>query len=872
MSIGEDGREVLIPTVSDDGRIMNDNEAIQAYRSTGRHLGKFDSPDNATAYAEALHEQQAQQYVPTQKGGMRDFDTNVGKAAGGTYEKVAPTSDATKLVEDPSYGAWLNQSVIDGTREYAPDQDVPIISKDGEGYYVKGADVKNVINTGTARIMSPVEEVKYHIRGQEKDALGGVKAFSAGGLDAMTLGVSDVVLDHVLSPQEKYALEVAKEEHSGAHFAGELTGTVASLFYGGPLLKAASKAGTVIRAGVGLGNATSIAGKAAGAAIQLGTEGALFATPKAGMQLIFGDADDAAETLGWSAGIGAMLGGSGSLLGSTAKRLIPPDAVANWLERQANQRAFKSLNISSNQSLTRKIGDSPLTDVEQVGARLLDEDSKLMRGVGEEWKDYSKRLAGEQKVAGKEIGKLYKDLDNIVGTPRFDRDSIATRFDNEVLRPLEQTFGAESEEAMVKKQLESFLTKTKNELTFEELHNIRKTLDDKIYRNRVPGKPLNPIQQELKAMRDIVTDELVTKGEAAAQAAGDEFKNKLSAANKKFVELKFAQEGAKESATRSISNRTNSLTDYVNGNAISNVAGVMSGLASNSLPGGLVAGMVANSVGKQINKFGREHGNTIAAKVLKNLSGSIRTANQKLMSVSPTIDAMKQGAKAIAVIAPVTLADTSKVLGTDGKKSHTQQILEFQDKLIKAQSPEHAADLGGKIGKELDEAGLSYAQDGLQAQLLKTAQYLQQYLPKPRASQGPFQASQPYIPDAEILSYLKRVETARNPFSVIDKLKDNTLGKEELETINALYPKAKDKIAQLINYKSMTDPGLVVAPKYNSKLTMMLGTPIASFANQDRAKALSGIYGGPVSGQQVTKSGASSIKPQQTTVARLTGG
>jgi GGDEF domain-containing protein len=59
LSFGTDEGEVLVPTVSDDGRLMSDDEAVANYRKTGKHLGIYGTPAEATAAGVEIHHGQA---------------------------------------------------------------------------------------------------------------------------------------------------------------------------------------------------------------------------------------------------------------------------------------------------------------------------------------------------------------------------------------------------------------------------------------------------------------------------------------------------------------------------------------------------------------------------------------------------------------------------------------------------------------------------------------------------------------------------------------------------------------------------------------------------------------------------------------------
>ena len=60
-SVGIDGEEVLLPKVI-DGKVVSIKEAVEHYHKTGEHLGKFETPEAADAYAEKLHLRQEEKH------------------------------------------------------------------------------------------------------------------------------------------------------------------------------------------------------------------------------------------------------------------------------------------------------------------------------------------------------------------------------------------------------------------------------------------------------------------------------------------------------------------------------------------------------------------------------------------------------------------------------------------------------------------------------------------------------------------------------------------------------------------------------------------------------------------------------------------
>lgn len=118
MSINVDGKEVLIPTVTDDGRVVSEKEAIANYRKTGKHLGVFDTPEAATAYAKKLHNDQDKMYSGRPPVKQQQTPASVAQKA------VQKERVSRKVMDSPEKLGQLDAAFVQQISSEAPKQRV----------------------------------------------------------------------------------------------------------------------------------------------------------------------------------------------------------------------------------------------------------------------------------------------------------------------------------------------------------------------------------------------------------------------------------------------------------------------------------------------------------------------------------------------------------------------------------------------------------------------------------------------------------------------------------------------------------------------------------------------------------------------------
>jgi len=106
-SFNLNGKETLIPTVV-NGKFLTDQEAIDRYKDTGQHLGKFDTPKNADKYSIALHN--------SQEAYGKFFGRTSNLMPQNNQEpQISPRSGILSKAQDYIYGSEAGRRLMDAT-------------------------------------------------------------------------------------------------------------------------------------------------------------------------------------------------------------------------------------------------------------------------------------------------------------------------------------------------------------------------------------------------------------------------------------------------------------------------------------------------------------------------------------------------------------------------------------------------------------------------------------------------------------------------------------------------------------------------------------------------------------------------------------
>lgn len=714
---------------------------------------------------------------------------------------------------------------------YAPGL-VAVTAPSGEVVQVAKDDAQDALANG----YKPASEVEYF--GQKHGSFGTAAAGLVGAARGATFGTFDPAIVGAIGAvagdekanEYRNTLRLLKEANPGASVGGEIAGAIAPALFGDEagLAKAVDEgAGFFGRAGA---RALQVAPRAFGEGAAMGLGNQLSEDTIANRPL----AAEAYLSAGIKGGaLGVLLGGAGAAgfgaagdkLGQyfgrggadAAETLGERVGVAEEKEAAPVAEGFfsKRLNQEGDISTFKGATGAKTADLKRLGIDVEDiegreaELGQMLReqkltGPLTSRAETGRRLTEKVNEIGKSFRPLYEGLDAAETGVKPSMNSILQAFDEKVRAPRLDKIGGADDLKPANEFLQEMMNRDGEQPSFSKLWSRRQELDAKLAKNytRVPGMPNPPGEDDLRALKNIINQEIDT----AASRADPALAERLRTSNQLYSDLKTVHKINTSNVVRdALSNNAFSLTDTI--------------AATHGGPLG-IAYAAANMVK-------RRFGDQLAGHVLNSASQMdvVQRAAAKLDDLlsNGTRRFVKGEKGAERAIKPVTSAEVRAIR----EATRTPEI-------VQAKTAEHLGTLPQTAPKLAQNISTTIA---------RAAAWAQRSLPKEQPPVGPiFNQPKPrQLSDSQLVKARATLETIEDGSIVVDRLIQGRLTPEHVATLRYVHPETYAQIQQYLGTHA-TELKQKLTTQQEFQLGMLFGTPINEASLPENVRAFQATF------------------------------
>jgi hypothetical protein len=850
MSTEIGGKEILLPTVSEDGKILSDDEAVKQYLKTGKHLGIFDNPDHATSYAQNLHKSQEKLYVP--QSDQKPTSQEVGTSKPSNQVTIFDTKSNKPVDVHPDQAG---DGFLSGKYGFPAGTKVPIRLRDGTAVTVPVESLASSLTDYGATLLSPAEVAREKLKAKYgglagQAATAGINLASGltfGGSDALaglaggeaakryinehndinptTATVSRVAgmglgalasggLGEVVEGVE--GVEAASE---GAGIAGKVASAIGAPSRG---LSAVGDLAEHVATNVLPKEAQSVAGKLALKAIptlaRSGVEGAAMNGADYLREEALSDnpqlsAEKFASALGHGALLGVATGGLLHATGAVGSEVI--GRVAPHLRGLAEEAAVDSV---ASRAFKNQISDLP-GGIRGAGRELLDSGAV---GMGHTAADIAPKVEEASQKAASEMNSVLSQAD-IAGFKGPRVKNIFDSIENDV-RP-EKTLesldggihdkldaikddiskltgsGGPDIDALRKQGYpESLIKKITDKLPDPTLSfGQAQSIADRLGQVAQTGSP--ELQEAMRGVQKSIQDEIVRAGDEASSKLGGKFAEDYQQAQLKYQRLSLLSKAAQDTIDKA-ANQVHA--------GLGGLGTVFSVLHPQAAVGGLGLRLASSYVKPRIS--------STAASLLDKI-GSLGAVNQAVASVD------RQVARGVArAVGDESVAEVATKEPIEGGYDA------MKDSVIHAvsNSDEHAqaiADAAAPIATHSPKVAQAFQQAALRSTIYLANQLPNNSSTDPSSIVTPKMANDD-VSDTEKAKFERIYQAVHDPTSLLGRVADGTITPDEVDAVKNTHPNLYNDMSDQLRASLSTAKDIPYARK--QALSTFLGQPIDS--------------------------------------------